>query len=152
MLKILIGSVLALSVCSCFASGGGPAPTVLKAPTIEMPIAPHIGDTPQLIAAPAFVSPSIYYDARNKVPGVVLVTKVDTFKRLSLDLDILAGAQSVDTHYRSTVGLAGVELSHTWSLKRILLQLSGTLGVAATITNGSQPGAGVVAQVSWALG
>lgn len=98
------------------------------------------------LTAPANATPAIYYDARLKVPGAVLISKLDTLKKLSIDVQMIYGAESSDTHYRSTVGLLGLGLTHTFAL---IPHVTGTFGVAVTVTSGQQPSGGAVACLGW---
>jgi len=131
---------------SRFCASVGPMKRLLLAAslTIFAPVA-YTQSLPTL-TAPANATPAIYYDARLKVPGAVLISRLDTLKKLSLDVQAIYGAESSDTHYRSTVGLLGLGLTHTFPL---LSHVTGTFGVAVTVTSGQQPSGGAIACLGW---
>ena len=96
----------------------------------------------QASALSQFGTPTLYYDAKSKEPGAVVLTRIDSFKRLGLDLSLLAGATTKSTSLADTTGVAGLALTGTWTLPKTVYFVQG--GAAITWKSGDQVSGGLI--------
>ena len=117
--------------------------------TVPIVAAPTVVQTtvPTTFTTGGIINPTIYYNMKIKAYGLVNLTKIDTFKRLALDLSMLYGAESAfkSVNLSDFTGVAGVSLTHTFVLDT---NLKALIGAAITWDSGQQPSGGVVGGVS----
>ena len=89
-----------------------------------------------------FINTPVYYNAPAKEVGVVLLTKIDSFKRVGLDLDALIGLASSSSKFSDFAGVAGIALTGQWTYPKTPYFLKA--GVTVTWDSGHHTGSGPV--------
>ena len=84
---------------------------------------------------------------KSKEAGVVLTHRIDSIKRLGLDIDAIAGTAAptnkmiLGEHFSDFTGLAGIGLSGSWTYPKSAYFLQA--GVSVVQQAGTQPSASV---------